>query len=184
MPKFSVRRSLTRQSSWKYVANCFIGMFADASPSLTVTSEIGPLTSLVMWVLNTAPLPVLKVMNRRGSLMKFTPVLKSWPRPPPPLLCHEKSSRNWYLVCSVVWGVLALAPMVKPFGNNSFAADDRDAMLLAKFAYWKMNSFSFDPPSPQLWFRLIELYLFVLSPQFSKLLLGAALYGCELVSRP
>src|SRR3954447_21531715 len=150
MPKFSVRRSLTRQSSWKYVANCFIGMFADASPSLTVTSEIGPLTSLVMWVLNTAPLPVLKVMNRRGSLMKFTPVLKSWPRPPPPLLCHEKSSRNWYLVCSVVCGVLTLAPIDRPFGKVSFGAFERDRIWLPKLAYWKMNSFSFDPPSTQL----------------------------------
>ena len=56
--------------------------------------------------------------------------------------------------------------------------------MLPKSAYWKMNSFSFDPPITQLWFRLIELYLFVLSPQLSKVLLGAALYGCELVSRP
>src|SRR5215218_8533512 len=109
--------------------------------------------------------------------MKFTPTLKSWPRRPPPLLCHEKSSRNWNLVCSVVCGVLPLAPIVRPFGKLSFGADERDAMLLAKSAYWKMNSFSLEPPSTQLWFRLIELYLLVLSPQFSNVLLGAALYG-------
>ena len=30
-------------------------------------------------------------------------------------------------------------------------------IALAKSAYWKMNSFSFDPPSTQLWFTLIEL---------------------------
>src|SRR5512140_28538 len=103
--------------------------------------------------------------------MKFTPTLKSWPRPPPPLLCHEKSSRNWYFVCSVVCGVLPLAPIVRPFGKLSLGAEERDAMLFAKLAYWKMNSFSFDPPSTQLWFRLIELYLFVLSPQLSNVLL-------------
>src|SRR5262249_27287974 len=125
-------------------------MFAEASPSLTVTSEIGPLMSLVMWVLNTAPLPVLKVMNRRGSLMKFTPTLKSWPRPPQPLRCQEKSSRNWYFVCSVVCGVLTLAPIVTPFGNDSFGAELRDRIWLPKLAYWKMNSFSFDPDITQL----------------------------------
>ena len=32
----------------------------------------------------TTPLPVLNVMNSRGSWMKFTPALKSWPRPPMP----------------------------------------------------------------------------------------------------
>ena len=47
-----------------------------------------------------------------------------------------------------------------------------------------MNSFSFDPPITQLWFRLIELNLFVLSPQLSNVLFGAALYGCELLLRP
>ena len=58
-------------------------------------------------------------------------------------------------------------------------------MWLLKSANWKMNSFSFDPPSTQLWFRLIELNLFVLSPQLSTVLLtGAAPYGCELLLRP
>src|SRR4029077_9932659 len=125
-------------------------MFADESPSLTVTVEIGPLRSLVMWVLKVAPLPVLKVMNSRGSLMKFAPALKSWPRPPQPVLCHEKSSRNWYLVCSVVCGVLPLAPIDTPFGNDWLASELRDRIWLPKLAYWKMNSFSFDPPSTQL----------------------------------
>ena len=38
-------------------------------------------------------------------------------------------------------------------------------IALAKSAYWKMNSFSCDPPSTQLWFPLIELNVFALSPQ-------------------
>ena len=99
-------------------------------------------------------------------------------------MCHEKSSRNWNLRCSVVCGVLALAPIVRPFGKLSFGFELRDVMVLPKSANWKMNSFSFDQPITQLWFRLIELYLFALSPQLSKVLLGAALYGCEFVSRP
>src|SRR6185295_7718696 len=159
-------------------------MFADESPSLTVTVEIGPFKSLVRWVLKVAPLPVLKVMNSRGSLMKLTPTLKSWPRPPMPVWCHEKSSRNWYFFCSVVCGVLPLAPMVTPFGNVSFGADDREVMLLAKSATWKMNSFSFDPPITQLWLTLNEFSLLVLSPQLSSVLLTAAPYGCELLLRP
>ena len=43
-----------------------------------------------------------------------------------------------------------------------------------KSAYWKMNSFSFDPGSTQLWFRLIELNSLSLSPQFSGTSRGAA----------
>ena len=67
---------------------------------------------------------------------------------------------------------------------EGLAHEERDAMVLPKSAYWKMNSFSFDPAITQLWFRLIELYLFVLSPQLSNVLLGAALYGCEFWSCP
>ena len=48
-------------------------------------------------------------------------------------------------------------------------------MLLPKSAYWKMNSFSLDPPSTQLWFMLIELNAFMLSPQFSGTARVAAL---------
>ena len=70
--------------------------------------------------------------------------------PPIPVTCHEKSSRNWNLFCSVVCGVLPLAPMVTPIGKLSFGAELRDAMLLRKSAYWKMNSFSFVPPTTQL----------------------------------
>src|SRR3954453_15952422 len=159
-------------------------MFAAALPSLTDTVEIGPCRSLVMCVLKTAPLPVLKVMNRRGSLTKLTPTLRSCPRPPPPLLCQEKSSRNWNFRCCVVCGVLTLAPIDRPFGKVSLGALERDRIWLPKSANWKMNSFSFDPPITQLWFTLIELYRFALSPQLLKVLLGAALYGCEFVSRP
>src|SRR5436190_12300825 len=46
-----------------------------------------------------------------------------------------------------------------------------------------MNSFSFAPLSTALWLTLIELNLFVLSPQLSTVLLGAAPYGCELLLR-
>ena len=116
--------------------------------------------------------------------MKFAPTLKSWPIPPWPVTCHEKSSRNWYFFCSVVCGVLPFAPMVRPIGKLSFGAELRAAMLLRKSAYWKMNSFRRAPLTTQLWFRLIELNLFVLSPQLSNVLLRAALYGCELLLRP
>ena len=57
-------------------------------------------------------------------------------------------------------------------------------MALAKSAYWKMNSFNFDPPSTQLWFRLIELKLFSLVPQPLGGTSGSAPYGCEFVLRP
>src|SRR5262245_64216004 len=123
-------------------------------------------------------------MNRCGSLMKFTPALKSWPMPPLPVTCQEKSSRNWYFFCSVVCGVLPLAPIVTPFGKVWFGSLLRDAMLLRKSAYWKMNSFSRPPAITVLWLRLIELNLFVLSPQLSNVLLRAALYGCEFVLGP
>jgi hypothetical protein len=39
-----------------------------------------------------------------------------------PVLCHEKSSRNWYFFCAVVCGVFWLAPMVTPLGKLSFGA--------------------------------------------------------------
>src|SRR4051812_14419428 len=158
-------------------------MLAAALPSLTVTRLSGPLMSFVACVLNVAPLPELNVMNRCGSLMKFTPTLRSWPRPPL-LTCHEKSSRNWNLRCCVVCGALTFEPIETPFGKLWLGSVVRAVMVLPKSANWKMNSFSFDPPSTQLWFRLIELYSFLLSPQLSNVLLGAALYGCEFVSRP
>src|SRR5437867_3947620 len=116
--------------------------------------------------------------------MKFAPTLKSWPRPPWPVMCQEKSSRNWYFFCSVVCGVLPLAPMLTLFGKLSAGAELREAMLLLKSAYWKMNSFSFEPPMTQLWFRLIELSVLTLSPQLSNVLWGPAPYGAELLLRP
>jgi hypothetical protein len=76
-----------------YSPSCFIGRFAAASPSLNDTEEIGPSRSFVVCVYTTTRLPPLKVVKRCGSLMKFTPALKSWPRPPR-YTCHEKSSRN------------------------------------------------------------------------------------------
>ena len=47
---FTVSRSLMRQSSWKYVPNCFIGRFAEAPGLLRDTPLIGPFLSLVRWV--------------------------------------------------------------------------------------------------------------------------------------
>jgi hypothetical protein len=105
-----------------YHANCFIGMFADASPSFNVTIEIGPFRSFVRCVYWITPLPELNVMNRRGSLMKLTPVLKSCPRPPIPETLHEKSSRNCHFFCSVVCGVLGLCPTLTEFWNNSYGS--------------------------------------------------------------
>jgi hypothetical protein len=74
--------------------------------------------------------------------------------------------------------------VVTRFGKVSFGAELRDAMVFWKSAYWKMNSFSFEPPTTQLWFRLIEFSAFALSPQLSYVLVTAALYGCELLFRP
>ena len=59
------------------MAYCFIGVLASAEPPFRLTEESGPLTSLSRWVYEYPPVPVLNVRNRCGSLMKFTPVLKS-----------------------------------------------------------------------------------------------------------
>ena len=115
-------------------------------------------------------------MNRRGSLMKLTPALKSWPMPPMPVTCHEKSSRNCHFFCSVVCGVFGLWPDGDAVREQLVrVAGCRAVMLLAKSAYWKMNSFSFVPPITQLWLTLIELNSFLLSPQLlgARLLRGA-----------
>jgi hypothetical protein len=40
-------------------------------------------------------------------------------------------------------------------------------MWLWKYEYWKMNSFSFPPPSTELKFRLAEWNLFLLVPHDS-----------------
>src|SRR5436190_1673841 len=149
-------------------------MLAAESPSFSVTFEIGPLTSLFKWLYWMTPLPVLKVMNRRGSLMKFTPALKSCPRPPIPAACQEKSSRNWYFFCAVLCGLLMFCPVVTPLGNDSYAVSLRAEMWLSKSAYWNTNSFSFDPAREALWLTLIELNLFLLSPQLSGVAFGAA----------
>src|SRR4051812_6393799 len=159
-------------------------MFAAESPSFSWTFDIGPFTSSVRWLYWMTPLPVLKVMNRRGSLMKFTPTLKSWPRPPMPATCHEKSSRNWYFFWAVLCGVLGFCPTVTPLGNDSNPLSLRAAMWLSKSAYWNTNSFSFAPPSDQLWFALNELNLLALSPQLSGVASGVAPYGCEFWFRP
>src|SRR5674536_59079 len=97
--------------------------------------------------------------------MKFTPVLKSWPSPPWPETCHEKSSRNWNFLWLVVCGALPVWPTATPFGKPSFGRSLFATMLLRKVAYWKMNSFSLFDPRIQLWLRLIELNVFSLMAQ-------------------
>src|SRR5262245_1470318 len=177
-------REVACQSSWMKNPYCFSGMFADASPSFSVTTEMGPLRVLSRCVYWNTPLPELNVMKRRGSLMKFTPALKSCPRPPPPAMCQEKSSRNWNLCCSVVCGVLGLWPADTPLGKSWNGSVLAALMWLAKSAYWKMNSFSFDPPSTQLWFTLIELNVLPLSPHALGAVFALAPYGWLLVLRP
>ena len=53
-----------------------------------------------------------------------------------------------------------------------------------KLANWITTSFSFAPPSTQLWFTLIELNVFSLVLQKLGALRSAAAYGCELLLRP
>ena len=71
-----------------------------------------------------------------------------------------------------------------PFGKMCQTPSLLCGMLLLKSAYWKMNSFSPFDPSTQLWFRLIELNLFVLWPQLLGADRGFAPYGWSLVFRP
>src|SRR6476646_8624818 len=103
-------------------------------------------------------------MNRRGSLMKFMPAFIAW-LPPRPDRLHEKSSRNCHFCCCVCCGVLPFWPMVTPLGKLMFGSRLFALIALANSAYWKMNSFSFEPPSTRLWLMLNELNLFSLLPQ-------------------
>src|SRR5688500_18166336 len=96
-----------------------------------------------------------------------------------PVTLHEKSSRNCHFFCSVVCGVLGLAPVRTPFGKISHGSLLLSGMWLPKSAYWKMNSFSFEPPSTQLWFTLIELNVFSLVLQADGAFRRVAPYGCE-----
>ena len=76
-------------------------------------------------------------------------------------------------------------PIVTPFGNVSVGSPLLAPMALAKSAYWKMNSFSFEPPSTQLWLTLIELNSFSLvAPVVRPASRGSAPYGCEFWLRP
>src|SRR6185437_16600429 len=113
-------------------------------------------------------------MKRCGSLTKFTPALKSWPRPPRPVVCHEKSSRNCHLRCCVCCGVFGFCPIVTPLGNCWNGSRLLAEISFEKSAYWKMNSFSRDPPSTQLWLTLIELKVFALTPQLLTTACGPA----------
>ena len=82
-------------------------------------------------------------------------------------MLHEKSSRNCHFFCCVVCGVLMFCPIVTPLGKVMFGSRLFAVIALAKSAYWKMNSFSFAPPSTQLWLQLIELNVLPLTPQLS-----------------
>src|SRR5436190_14998830 len=117
--------------------------------------------------------------KRRGSLMKLAPTLRSWPRPPLPTTCQEKSSRNCHFFCCVCCGVFTFWPTVTRFGNDCCRSVLFAVIAFAKSAYWKMNSFSLAPPTTQLWFRLIELNLFVLVPQLFCGVVDETAYGCE-----
>ena len=94
--------------------------------------------------------------------MKLAPTLNSW-RP----LIQVKSSRNWYLCCSVVWGVLTLWPTVTPFGKVSVGRVEASAMWFRKYENWNTNSLSFPLPSELFRLRLTEWNVFWLSPQLS-----------------
>src|SRR5437762_2627904 len=118
-------------------AYCFIGVLASAEPPFLLTDDSGPLMLLSRCVYENPPVPVLKVRNRWGSLMKLTPALKSWPRPMP-AVCHEKSSRNWYFFCCVAWGVLRFWPTVTLFGNVCAGSRLFAVIAFEKSAYWKM----------------------------------------------
>ena len=61
--------------------------------------------------------------------------------------------------------MFGLWPTATPFGNSWYGSVLLAVMSLVKSAYWKMNSFSLLPPSTELWLTLIELNLFLLSPQ-------------------
>src|SRR5687768_2864590 len=94
--------------------------------------------------------------------MKLAPTLNSWrPR------FHVKSSRNWYLCCSVFWGLFTLWPMVTPPGKVSVGSFERSTIEFLKYEYWKTNSLIFPLPSTEFRFAFTEWNLLRLSPQFS-----------------
>src|SRR5262245_16308598 len=94
--------------------------------------------------------------------MKLAPAFSSW-RP----MLQVKSSRNWYLCCSVVWGVFTDWPTVTPLGKVSVGRFEFSTMLFLKYEYWNTNSFTRPPDSTEFRFMLTEWNLFLLRPQFS-----------------
>src|SRR5919108_4100997 len=144
---------------------CLLGIVAVSLPSPIVPDwlmlEIGELRSSSRCV-KDGELPELNVMSSTGSLMKLTPPLSSWaPR------VQVKSSRNWYLCCSVVCGVFPLWPTNQPPGNVSDGSVEFSAMWLRKYEYWNMNSLSRPLPSTELRFTLAEWNVLRLSPHDS-----------------
>ena len=98
---------------------------------------------------------------------------------------QEKSFWNCHFFCSVVCGVFGFCADADLFGKIMYGSWLFAPIGCAKSAYWKMNSFNFDPPSTQLWFTLIELKrVFARAPPVRWRVSGAAPYGCELVFRP
>src|SRR5688572_26441529 len=147
------------------MAYCLLGMRAVSLPSPMVPDwlmlEMGPRRSSVRCT-KLGELPELKVMSRVGSLMNCTPIFHSWlPR------VRVKSSRNWNLCCSVVWGVFAFCPVTTPFGKLSEGFVELAEMWFLKYEYWNTNSLSRPLPSTEFRFMFAEWNLFVFSPQFS-----------------
>src|SRR4030095_16728708 len=104
--------------------------------------------------------------------MKLAPTLNSW-RP----AFQVKSSRNWYLCCSVCCGVLTDWPTVTPFGKVSVGRFERSTIAFLKYENWNTNSLMRPPESTEFRFALIEWNVFLLSPQFSSGELGDAPQG-------
>src|SRR5688572_16158408 len=94
--------------------------------------------------------------------MKLAPTLNSWlPR------FQVKSSRNWYLCCSVFCGLLGFWPTKTPPGKLSDGSLERSTIEFLKYEYWNTNSLFFPLPSTEFKFTFAEWNLLRLSPQAS-----------------
>ena len=141
------------------------GMLTSAAPPLIETCVNGPVQVVRCHRVGVfGDCPLLNVMNRCGSWMKLTPALKSWPRPPIPPMLQEKSLRNCHFFCCGLLRCVGVLRRCSRRSGRSVRIQAVGADRVAKSAYWKMNSFNFDPPSTQLWFTLIELKEFSLVP--------------------
>src|ERR1044071_7350413 len=110
-------------------------------------------------------------MSSTGSLMKATAIFSSWLP-----LFQVKSSRNWNLCCSVVWGVFVFWPTDQPPGKISWGSSELAPMVFLKYENWNTNSLSLPLPSTEFRFVFREWNLFWLSPHDSGALWGLAPY--------